>query len=234
MKFKDTSSWNEFDWEKEIRKDDASVAAYIAELPKYIDLPGEDSILIKSIKRRLGTERDDDEWAPVPYEENGETPEDYPFPANTNWKTVPGGAVYHNCSILSKDLIMGASAGDHEPYRLRIMRVLALYGQLMARSADLIDMSLEVERAVAENDVCEVPDQLRLAIIKRLISYQNKLSAELRLLGEEDPGLKSHAEAHLDATGMMHDHLVELLAGFRRSLKKSSEDFPGEDSDIPF
>lgn len=237
MKFKDTSSWNEFDWEKELRKDDASLAAYIAELPKYIDLPGEDSILLKTIKRRLGTDRDEEDWAPVPYEDSEQSGE-YPFPANTRWKETPGGAVFHNSSVLARDLLMGAASANKEENRLRIMRILTLYGQLMARSADLIDMSLEVERAVAAHEPCDVPDQLRLAIIKRLLSYQNKVTAELQLLREESSSLKNHAEAHLDAVGMMHDHLVDLLNGMRESLKKGNDDDPffddDDDSIFPF
>ena len=32
----DKEKWNEFDWELELRKDDARVCAYAADLPKYI------------------------------------------------------------------------------------------------------------------------------------------------------------------------------------------------------
>lgn len=215
MAFKDTFRWSEFDWEREIRKDDARISAYISELPKYIDLPGEDSILMRSIKRRLGSEKDDEDWGPVPYDENEENQEAYPFPNTENWKNEPGGPVYHNCSVLARDFAVGASAGDHEASRERIMRILTLYGQLMARAADLIDMSLEVREAEAEGESCDVPPNLRIAVVKRLLAYQNELTKELRLLSDADPSLKPHTEAHLEASGMMHDYLVDLLRIFR-------------------
>lgn len=226
MEFQDPFSRSEFDWEREIRKDDARVSAYIAELPKYIDLPGEDGILMRTIKRRLGTEKDED-WDQIALDETTENPEDYPFPSGANWRAAPGGPLYHNSAVLARDLAMGAATCSREELRTRIMRILALYGQLMARSADLIDMSLEVERSVMEDEVCEIPDPLRIAIVKRLLSYQNSLTRELRLLAEESPELRSHAEGHLDATGMMHDYLVDLLNALRRHPDNN-------DSDIPF
>ena len=221
MPFKDTSSWSEFDWEREIRKDDSRISAYIAELPKYIDLPGEDSILMRSIKRRLGSEKDDEDWGPVPYDESGENQEDFPFPNSENWKSEPGGPVYHNCSVLARDFAMGASAGDHEAVRGRVMRILTLYGQLMARSADLIDMSLEIQTAAMEGEPCDVPQNLRIAVVKRLLAYQNKLTEELRLIAAADPSLKPHTEAHLEASGMMHDYLVDLLGHLREDPSRN-------------
>ena len=37
--------WNEFDWEKELRKDDERIHTYFRELPSYIDLPNEDELI---------------------------------------------------------------------------------------------------------------------------------------------------------------------------------------------
>lgn len=215
MQFKDCFSWSEYDWEREIRKDDARLSAYITELPKYIDLPGEDSILMRTIKRRLGADRDDDDWGPVPYENQEDEQDMTPFPATDNWRAAPGGPVYHNCAVLARDFALGAATCTREEIRPRVMRILTIYGQLMARSADLIDMSLEVERAHLEMEDCDVPENLRIALVKRLLSYQNKLTRELSLLEKESTELRAHAEAHKEASGMMHDYLIDLLYALR-------------------
>lgn len=224
MDYKDCFSWSEYDWEREIRKDDARVSAYITELPKYIDLPGEDNILIRTIKRRLGTEKEEEDWGPVPADAEDSQAM---FPSSENWRAVPGGPVYHNCSVLARDFALGAATCTREEIRPRIMRVLTLYGQLMARSADLIDMSLEKERAaMEEDDDCEVPPNLFIAAVKRLLSYQNKLAEELRLLEKESPEMAAHANAHLEATGMMHDYLIDLLYFIRNSNNPAEDDLP--------
>lgn len=231
MDYKDCFSWNEFDWEREIRKDDARVSAYITELPKYIDLPGEDSILMRTIKRRLGTEKEDDDWGPVPYDESAENQDLLPFAGGENWRAVRGAPVYHNCAVLARDFALGAATCTREELRPRIMRILTLYGQIMARSADLIDMFMEKERAAAEYEDAEIPDALMIAVVKRLLSFQNKLAAELRLLEKESPELRAHADAHLEANGMMHDYLIDLLYSIRRN-NDPSPDF--NDDDPPF
>ena len=38
--------WNEFDWERELKKDDARISTYMSELPRYIDLPSEDAVIM--------------------------------------------------------------------------------------------------------------------------------------------------------------------------------------------
>ena len=233
MPFKDCFSWSEYDWEREIRKDDARLSAYITELPKYIDLPGEDSILMRTIKRRLGAENQED-WGPVPYDDSAENQDMSPFPGSENWRAADGGPVYHNCSVLARDFALGAATCPDEKVRPRVMRILTFYGQLMARSADLIDMSLEVQRSQMEYDECEIPVNLRIALVKRLLSFQNKLSRELKLLKEESPDLKAHAEAHLEATGMMHDYLIDLLYSIRRATSPDQGDIPFNDDDKPF
>ena len=222
MDYKDCFSWSEYDWEREIRKDDARVSAYITELPRYIDLPGEDNILIRTIKRRLGTEKEEEDWGPVPADEENLSI----FPSAENWRAVPGGPVYHNCAVLARDFSLGAATCTRDEIRPRIMRVLTLYGQLMARAADLIDMSLEKERAAMDDDDCDVPPNLIIAAVKRLLSYQNKLAEELRLLEEESPEMAAHADAHLEATGMMHDYLIDLLYFIRNKNNPAEDDVP--------
>ena len=53
MDYKDCFSWSEYDWEREIRKDDARVSAYITELPRYIDLPGKADKKLMIFRQRL-------------------------------------------------------------------------------------------------------------------------------------------------------------------------------------
>ena len=54
--FRDEDSRDEFDWEKEIRKDDDRVHDYLAELPRYIDLPDEDKVIHDFIKNSFHQE----------------------------------------------------------------------------------------------------------------------------------------------------------------------------------
>ncbi len=42
-------SWDEFEWEREIRKDELRIACYFKTLPGCLDLPGEDEMIFKRL-----------------------------------------------------------------------------------------------------------------------------------------------------------------------------------------
>ena len=44
--------WDEFAWEKELKKDDRRIEAYMQELPRYIDLPSEDDLIMKRVMEK--------------------------------------------------------------------------------------------------------------------------------------------------------------------------------------
>ena len=50
MPIPNNKNWSEFDWERELRKDDERINSYMNELSKFIDLPGEEDIILKSLQ----------------------------------------------------------------------------------------------------------------------------------------------------------------------------------------
>ena len=90
----DKEKWNEFDWELELRKDDARVNAYAADLPKFIDLPDEDGVIMNRMRKRPDLAPAGGDWSklgPVPYdrdddeEDEDEEDEDI-LPEPKEWK----------------------------------------------------------------------------------------------------------------------------------------------------
>ncbi|MBR5680504.1 MAG: hypothetical protein IKX19_07595, partial [Clostridia bacterium] len=73
--FRDEDSRDEFDWEKEIRKDDDRVHDYLAELPRYIDLPDEDKVISRRMRRRGSTWED---FAPPDEDDYDDEDDDVP------------------------------------------------------------------------------------------------------------------------------------------------------------
>ena len=75
----DKEKWNEFDWELELRKDDARVNAYAADLPKYIDLPDEDGVIMNRMRKRSDLAPAGGDWSklgPVPYDRDDDGEDD--------------------------------------------------------------------------------------------------------------------------------------------------------------
>jgi hypothetical protein len=83
------------------------------------------------------------------------------------------------------------------------MRILCLYGKIMARGADLIDM---------EDD--EYP-ALRIALVKRLLSDINQLMGELQRLAEKTPSAASKVDFHFEHLMTFREKVLALLAKYR-------------------
>lgn len=41
--------WNEYEWEREIRRDELRISRYFEALPRYLDLPGEDEVIYSKL-----------------------------------------------------------------------------------------------------------------------------------------------------------------------------------------
>jgi len=44
--------WTILDWEEQFRMEEANICAYFEEIPKYVDLPDEDELIISRLKER--------------------------------------------------------------------------------------------------------------------------------------------------------------------------------------
>ena len=44
--------WTILDWEEQFRMEEANICAYFEEIPKYVDLPDEDELIISKLKER--------------------------------------------------------------------------------------------------------------------------------------------------------------------------------------
>ena len=83
------------------------------------------------------------------------------------------------------------------------MRILALYGKLMARCADIIDM-----------DEDEYP-ALKIATIKRLLADMNRLLGELRSFSAAYPEAASRTEFHFEHVMAIREKMLTLLEKYR-------------------
>ena len=198
--------WNEFEWESELRKDDARVAAYLDELPRYIDLPAEDAVIMKQIQEKPGLVPADGDYSGTfldnmfePEEESGEV--DF----TEDWQQKDGAEFFIAGGRLAR-LWAQFFARETAPEVTRHgMRILCLYGKIMARSGDLIDME--------EDDY--VP--LRIALVKRLLADVNELMGEFSVLSGLVPAVQEAADFHFENLLSFRDKLLDLLRKYRQT-----------------
>jgi len=197
--------WNEFDWEAELKKDDARINTYMRELPRYIDLPAEDAVIMKHIQDKpelvpFGGDYENTSFAGL-FEPPPEEEEDPAF--DEEWHKREGADLYIIFGRLAK-LWAQFFAGFYgrEPTAAG-MRILALYGKLMARCADIIDMDEE-----------EYP-ALKIAIVKRLLADMNGIMGELRSFGTAYPEAASRTDFHFEHIMAIREKMLKLLEKYR-------------------
>ena len=196
--FGDGEFRDEFEWEKEIRKDDDRVHDYLAELPRYIDLPDEDKVISKRIRRR-GSTWDDDYDAPS----DDDYDDDYDdVPEEDFYRNRDGSDVYMAASKMAIDLTEYFAVEKDQTAARAMMRALALLGKLMARSLDVL--RLEDGELVT----------FRIALTKRFLADINEL------IGEYEKFPDAARDYFLKDAFTMRDEMLEKIRGYRRELKR--------------
>ena len=203
-------NWDEFDWEKELRKDDERVAAYMDELPRYIDLPSEDAVIMKHLKEKPGLVPPDGDYNGTfldnIFEDDFESEDDF----TEDWQKKDGAEFYIAASRLSRLWAQFFALQSDPKITVPAIKILCLYGKIMARSGDLIDM--------ADDDY--VP--LRIALVKRLLADVNELMGLFTALRETFPDSDEYAECadfHFEGLMTFREKLFTLLKKYRTPAK---------------
>ena len=195
--FRDSDSRDEFDWEKEIRKDDDRVHDYLVELPRYIDLPDEDKVISKRIRRRGSTWEDfasDDDYD---YDD-----EEDDVPEEDFVRHRDGSDVYSEASKMAIDLT-DCFAVERDPVVAKaMMRALTLLGKLMARSLDILHLE--------DGDLIA----FRIALTKRFLADINEL------IGEYEKFPDDIRDSFLKDAFLMRSESLEKIRQYRKMKKR--------------
>ena len=203
-------NWDEFDWEKELRKDDERVAAYMDELPRYIDLPSEDAVIMKHLKEKPGLVPPDGDYNGTfldnIFEDDFESEDDF----TEDWQKKDGAEFYIAASRLSRLWAQFFALQSDPKITVPAIRILCLYGKIMARSGDLIDMT----------DDDYVP--LRIALVKRLLADVNELMGlftSVRETFSDSADCAECADFHFEGLMTFREKLFSLLKKYRTAAK---------------
>ncbi len=168
--------WNEFDWEKELRKDEQRVHSYLCELDHYLDLPNEEEFIMKKLQSspELAPARPDNAELPFEtfYEDSYET-------LGGEWRSDKSGSFYQ-IELLAREWteLFTLSCSSGKSFRLG-MTVLCQFGKLLIRNIELLELEAE-----------EQPTALKRAILKRLYTEINQLLTQLPQISQLLPDIK--------------------------------------------
>ena len=186
--------WSEFDWEQELRKDDARVNAYFQELPRFIDLPAEDEIIYRHIQRKKSLAPTGEPWPmklPPKEELSPEEAEEERKRWDEEWQKRPGASIYILCGRIVRKFCTVFAEKTTTPEEAECnVRILTILGRIMARVTDVIEL-----------EPGEMP-ALTIALCKRFVADTNEILGLMEPLSRTD---EETAEIlHLAREEMLH------------------------------
>jgi len=203
MRYRDGGDLDEFGWEEELRQEDARLRAYLNELPKFIDLPGEDDILVRRMARHPELVSEPQPWPQEGFGQGDFDPDDdFDFP--TDWRRRPGADIYLALQEAAQQWCRVFASRLGRDTRGAGLRVIALYGLVIGYAVDLIYM---------EED--EMPP-LKVALLKRIHAGCNQLCGLLLELGQRDSDLSMACRGQAEKLQEMRQQTVDLMVRYRK------------------
>ena len=206
-----STSWDEFRWEKEFRREELRIAGYYRILAACLDLPGEDDLIRRSMAQAeyVPAQFPAGEWLQDQYggeeDEDGdnENPEAR-FAAENDWRYKPGAEACRRVEALAAAWNRIACEME-DKYTREILITSCSFGSL-------------VEKVYALSDNSEAVVNMRISIIKRILGNINDLLGCLEhwrnILSAEDAGITDIIK-HLH---YFREAAVDSLAALRMGI----------------
>lgn len=196
-------NWNEFQWEREIRRDERRISCYFRELPGCLDLPGEEDMIFSSLLSRpdlVPTGGNPDSlrfWQKPEEEEDDEIEADDP-------PRRPGAEIVDEIDRLATEWNVCCASLLRSNLDLHGLGIVCAFGKLLARVADFIDADEETARG------------LKISLGKRALADLNELAGGLKRLCDLQRSLSSHAALTIELLGHVRERLVDLVEQLRK------------------
>ena len=200
---KSRDEWNEFRWEREIRRDERRIACYFRELPSCLDLPGEEELISGQLaenqnpvpsgatvfrSRRLFERQDfDDE------DDNGELPR------------RPGSELVEALDYLASEWNILMVSRLRADLRELGLGLACAYAKLLSRAADFADADPE----------SALP--LKLSLGKRVLTDLSETAGRIDELSDYQHSLAASLAEHRTRLAEVRERTVDLLTALRQN-----------------
>ena len=211
MDWRFRNNWDEFAWERELRKDELRISRYFETLPGCLDLPGEDDMIYRSLMAQpelVPTGVRDPQSISMFDDPDGDSDEDFgdgPVRRRGNLEAL------RRLEALASEWNLLVAAELDERHFAEALAVTCAFGKLLARVWNL-------------SDVEEAPEtiNLRISLAKRILADINELSLRLEDFRKKEL-LADHLPARfLDQMSYLREAALDLLAMLRNSPRSNS------------
>ena len=197
-------NWNEYQWEREIRRDERRISCYFRELPGCLDLPGEEDMIFSNLLSHpdlvpTGGDPDTLRFWQKPDEDD----EDDEEPGDPQ-RRHPGAEVIDEIDRLATEWNVCCASLLRSNLDLHGLGIVCAFGKLLARVADFVDTDEVTARG------------LKISLGKRAIADLNELVGGLQRICELQRSLVSHVTLAIELLGHVRERLVDLVEQLRK------------------
>lgn len=196
--------WNEFEWEREIRRDERRISCYFHELAGCLDLPGEDEMIFDRLLTRPGlvpANADPNHWRMWDDFEPPGDDEDESAPR------LPGEELVGKLDQAACEWNVIVAYSLRENLKQEGLAVACAFGKLLSRIADYVETDIEAAFA------------LKLSLGKRCLADINDLCRRLRALGDRQRSLRGRLQVLIEFLQHLRERVIELNTRLRRSSR---------------
>ncbi len=191
-------NWNEFQWEREFRKDENRIHYYFQELPHFIDLPEEEEIILKKMRLNPELVSQNDSWddfAPALYGDE----QDEDIFISDDWIQKDTAKIYMQLAKLATQWNIALAAELSVAVQPLGLHITCLYGRAMAYTAELLN---------TENE--EVTG-FTISIGKRLHQEFNRIIGKFGEVMQLQPEMAEQIVSYINHLQSLREKLLDLI-----------------------
>ncbi len=198
--------WNEFQWEREIRRDERRISCYFRELALCLDLPGEEEMIFGNLMASPGlvpAGADQEHWRMWDAMDDGSGDDEENGAVQR--KRRPGDELPEQIDRLACEWNVIFAAGLRPAYREAGLAVSCAFGKLLARISDFNDTGSTGDTA-----------GLKISLGKRALQDINTLAGMLAAAAERQKSIRTEILLITELLLQTRERLTDLMQQLRR------------------
>ncbi|QSH41590.1 hypothetical protein P0136_07235 [Lentisphaerota bacterium ZTH] len=206
--FNNNHSWNEFEWECEIRRDEKRIHRYFQLLPSCLDMPDEENTIMNKIMSQPDLVPSSADWSGFAAGPEFLFEDDEDSFNTADIKRRKGADIFLELQKLAWEWNVCMVRDLRPSLQKDGLAVVCLFGNLLSRSADMIEL-----------DSDNLPN-LKISLAKRILKKINKLLGKLNSLQRRQAALRHKLEAICVHLQNVREKVVDMLTEFRLSMNE--------------
>jgi len=194
----DNKQWNEYNLEREIRRDEKRISRYFQELPLCMDLPGEEDIIMKKLMAQPDLVPTNADWSGFVFGESFFEDDD-DLLIDGDWKQKKGADIFIQLEKIASEWNVIFASELRTANMKEGLAVICLMGKQLSRCADMLGIDSDDMRP------------LKISLAKRVLADINELVGALRDVKNKQPNLEQKINGFIGHLQSIREKTIDII-----------------------